>query len=394
MRVLMLSWEYPPHVVGGLGKHVMELTPALGRQGAEVHLVTPAWSGGPPDESGLGFEIHRVAPPERGQADLFDTAIRANVALAQRAEQLQTELGGFDVLHVHDWLVAFAAFDLQRALQMPLVATVHATELGRGGGHLLGSMAEAIHGIERRLVHEAQRVIVTSEYMAKQILESFDVSLEKVDVVPNGVDTDRFDQYDGMDLSDFRARFARPEQRIVYYVGRVEYQKGVHTLLEAVPAVLAKVPEARFVMAGRGGELDNLRRQANQLGLESSVLFTGFISDSDRDRLYRVADVAVFPSLYEPFGIVALEAMAARCPLVVSEVGGLKEVVRYCEDGWTVHPGSPDSVAWGIVRALTGPEEARKMAAAGYRMVCEQYNWDSIAAQTIAAYERAKGGRG
>jgi len=378
MRVLMLSWEYPPYVVGGLGKHVMELMPALGRQGVEVHLVTPAWKGGPPDESIAGIEVHRVVPPAQPGGGIFETAQQASVALSQRAERLQSEAGGFDVVHAHDWLVAFAAFDLNQALQAPLVATVHATELGRGGGHLLG----------------AQRVIVASQYMAEQLQESFGVSLEKVDVLPNGVDTGRFDQYEGLDLSDFRARFARPEQKIVYYVGRVEYQKGVHTLLEAVSEVLAKVPEAKFVIAGRGGELDSLRSRADQLGLESSVLFTGFISDSDRDRLYRVADVAVFPSLYEPFGIVALEAMAARCPVVVSEVGGLKEVVQCCEAGLTVRPGSPGSVAWGIVRALTHPDEAREFAAAGYRMVCEEYNWDRIAALTVAVYERAQAGRG
>jgi len=277
MRVLMLSWEYPPYVVGGLGKHVMELMPALGRQGVEVHLVTPAWKGGPPDESIAGIEVHRVVPPAQPGGGIFETAQQASAALSQRAERLQSEAGGFDVVHAHDWLVAFAAFDLNQALQAPLVATVHATELGRGGGHLSGPMSEAIHGTERQLVHKAQRVIVASQYMAEQLQESFGVSLEKVDVLPNGVDAGRFDQYEGLDLSDFRARFA---------------------LLEAVSEVLAKVPEAKFVIAGRGGELDSLRSRADQLGLESSVLFTGFISDSDRDRLYRVADVAVFPSLW------------------------------------------------------------------------------------------------
>ena len=395
MRVLMLSWEYPPHVVGGLGKHVMELTPALDRQGVEVHLITPAWAGGELSDSVGGMTVHRVSPPAQTSGGVFYIARQTNDELERYVERLWPEGGGFDIIHAHDWLVAFAACALKRGFKTPLVATMHATERGRGGGYLIGEMAGAIHSTEQWLVDEARRIIVTSRYMALQMQDYFGASADRVDVVPNGVDVTIFDRYEAgaNGRSPLRDLYALPEEKIVFFVGRVEYQKGVHTLLEAVPRVLVQCPWAKFVFAGRGAELDNLRRRAGELGIESHVLFAGFISDHDRDRLYRVASVAVFPSLYEPFGIVVLEAMAAKCPVIVSEVGGLKEVVRCCQTGVTVPPGDPESLARGIVRVLTHPDLAQSWAATAYQLVRDKYNWDRIAALTAAAYERAQTGR-
>jgi len=158
--------------------------------------------------------------------------------------------------------------------------------------------------------------------------------------------------------------------------------------VRAIPLVLASVPEAKLVVAGKGPELDYIRQLAWDLDLSHKVLLPGFVSIEDRDRLYKVADCAVFPSLYEPFGIVALEAMAARTPVVVSEVGGLREVVRHGETGITIYPNDIESCAWGIVHTLQHPEWARMRVENAYREVLTVYNWDTIAASTIGVYER------
>ena len=387
VRVLMFTWEYPPHVVGGLGKHVTELAPALVGQGVELHIVTPRWAGGKKEEHAGSLHIYRVSPPDGPFDDVNDSAERTNARLGDFAEELSNDVGGFDLVHVHDWLVAFAGERLKHAHKVPLVATIHATEMGRNHGHLYADLQQTIHSVEWWLAYEAWRVICCSQFMAWEVQTYFQSPSDKIDVIPNGVDTARFDRWQGVDLSNFRRRYATPEEKIVFYVGRVVYEKGVQVLLDAAPKVLAQFPQARFVIAGTGTMLGELRHRVEAQGLGGKVTLTGFVSDEDRDRLLTLADCVVFPSLYEPFGIVALEAMAARAPVVVSAVGGLAEVVKHGETGITVYAGNADSLAWGIAHTLQEPEWARQRAEVAYQMVVEQYNWGRIAQQTVGVYE-------
>jgi glycogen(starch) synthase len=259
--------------------------------------------------------------------------------------------------------------------------------MGRNHGHLYADLQQTIHSVEWWLAYEAWRVICCSQFMAWEVQTYFQSPSDKIDVIPNGVDTARFDRWQGVDLSNFRRRYATPEEKIVFYVGRVVYEKGVQVLLDAAPKVLAQFPQARFVIAGTGTMLGELRHRVEAQGLGGKVTLTGFVSDEDRDRLLTLADCVVFPSLYEPFGIVALEAMAARAPVVVSAVGGLAEVVKHGETGITVYAGNADSLAWGIVHTLQEPEWARQRAEVAYQMVVEQYNWGRIAQQTVGVYE-------
>ncbi len=392
MRVLMLSWEYPPHVVGGLGNHVAALVPALARQGLEVHLITPRWAGGAPLETLPGNTgkavIHRVDPPIARMGNFYADVQQTNLNLEEAGIGLIRELG-VDLIHVHDWLVAFSGASLKRIRKIPLLATIHATERGRNHGHLWTDMQNAINGTEWWLCYEAWRVIACSRYMGGQIIDYFNVPVDKIDIIPNGVEAHHFDHLnDEIDVSAFRARFAAPDEKLVYHVGRLVHEKGPQLIVAAAPAILAGLPKTKFVIAGRGPLLDELRGRAEAMGLANRFYFTGFISDEDRNRLYKVADVAVFPSLYEPFGIVALEAMAARCPVVVASTGGLAEVVQHNETGITVYPDSVDSLAWGILHTLWHPEWAAARAKNAYRMVLAQYNWSHIARQTIRVYER------
>jgi glycogen synthase len=155
-----------------------------------------------------------------------------------------------------------------------------------------------------------------------------------------------------------------------------------------MPIVLSQQPATKVVVAGKGPELDSLRSLAWSLGIGEKVLLTGFISDENRDRLFKIADCAVFPSLYEPFGIVALEAMAAKCPVVVTEVGGLKDVVMHAETGITVYPDDPESLAWGILHTLQHPEWSAARVKEAYRVVRDDYNWERIAQMTKDIYRR------
>ena len=390
MRVLMFSWEYPPNVVGGLGKHVAELLPALAGQGVEIHLITVGRGSVKRMEANDHFVIHRIgaAAPSVAYPDFFTEVWEANADLERAGDALIQRSGPFELIHNHDWLTSFAARALKHRYKLPLVGTIHATERGRGRGHLQGDQALRINDAEWCLTYDAWRVICCTHYMAAELASYFATPRDKIDVIPNGVDPTPFQGLEKGQLSGFRARYATPEEKIVLYVGRVVAEKGVEVLVRAVPAVLAQVPRARFVIAGTGPELERLRQLVRRMGIVNKVLLPGFISNEERNRLYKVADCAVFPSLYEPFGIVALEAMAARTPVVVSEVGGLREVVRHAETGITILPNSPGSCAWGIIHTLQNPAWASQRAENAYREVLTVYGWETIAAQTVEVYER------
>jgi glycosyltransferase involved in cell wall biosynthesis len=393
----MLSWEYTPHIVGGMGAHVVDLVPELIADGVEVHLVVPRLSGGEgmeplrmPDGSPAtnGSTVYRINPSGM-PGDFFTNTWHDNVEVQSFCARLIRHIGGFDLIHDHDWLSGFAAIGLKNEFHIPMLATIHATEMGRNQGQLHGEMQRSIHMAEWWLTYEAWRVIACSEYMAWEVTNYFGAPRAKIDVVPNGVYTDRFDVLRGQDLSSFRAAWARPDQPIVYYVGRMVPQKGVQIIVESAPYVLREWPGVKFVIAGGGKDYTNeLRAKAYNLGVGDNIIFPGRISDEVRDGLFMVADVAVFPSIYEPFGIVALEAMAAGTPVVVSDVGGLDEVVDLHETGIKVYGGDPKSLAWGILHTLKNPQWSRRRAENAYRVVREEYNWSLIADRTLDVYKR------
>jgi glycogen(starch) synthase len=205
-------------------------------------------------------------------------------------------------------------------------------------------------------------------------------------MVPNGVNFEAYVAENKEDLSEFRNRFALPQEKIVLFVGRLVHEKGAHVLVNAVPKVLQKI-NAKFVIVGNGYMRDQLSDLVRGMGLAHKVMFTGFVDDETLRKLQKCADVSVVPSLFEPFGIVALEAMAAGSPLVVSDTGGLSEIVSHEVDGVKVYAGNPDSLSWGITRVLTDQGFANRLRANAYRKVQEKYNWDTIAQQTKNVYE-------
>lgn len=384
----MLSWEYPPNNVGGMGKHVTDLVPALVSEGIEVHLLTPRFKGGEVLEESSKRYIYRVDPPVMDPGDFLSVAWQTNLKLQEAAYALFDKHGAFDLVHAHDWLVAFTGVSLKHHYRVPLLATIHATERGRGRGNLPGDLPRAINNQEWWLAYEAWRVICCSQYMSSEVREYFETPMDKIDIIPNGVGTAHFDILQDVDLRDFRHNYAAPEEKIIFYVGRVVEEKGLRVLIDSAQTVLIGYPKAKFVIAGMGPQLQEYRNLVIARGLSDRFYFTGFISDEDRDRLYKVADVAVFPSLYEPFGIVALEAMAAKVPVVVADTGGLSEVVTNHHTGLKVHPNNSNSLAWGILHTLhnTAWSEARVKNA--YETVVNDFNWRRIANQTIEVYEQ------
>ncbi|MGD0110286.1 MAG: glycosyltransferase family 4 protein [Armatimonadota bacterium] len=387
-RVLMLSWEFPPRIVGGIARHVDEISRALARNGVDVDVLTAHHPGAPSFEviaAGAGcVRVMRAAANPVNPIDFISDIHQLNFLLLER---LLAEGGAeYDLLHAHDWLVAFAARTLKHGRHIPLVGTIHATEAGRNRG-IHNPMQSYIHSQEWLLTYDAWRVICCSDAMASEVFESLQTPLDKVRVVPNGVDPSRLRCTDTADqLAAFRRRWAAPEERIILFVGRLVREKGVEVLVDSMPEVVATHPEAKFIVAG-GGYADHLRARAGSLGLGHKVVFTGFVPEVDLPRSYAVADVAVFPSLYEPFGIVELEAMAAGVPVITSDVGGFREVVRHGETGLHTWANNPRSLAWGINEVLSNLTLAARLRREGLKAVRTRYNWDGIARATISVYQ-------
>lgn len=388
MRLLVLSWEYPPRIVGGIARHVEELSEALAKAGVEVHVVTADHPNTLEHETVRGVHIHRLKSLGYQTPDFLTGIMQMNFGMITYALELHREQP-FDLIHAHDWLVAHAGIALKKGLSVPLLSTIHATEAGRNRGHLHSDLSQYINTMEWLLCYESWRVIVCSQYMAREVQQQFGVPADKLDILPNGVMFEKFNRtMSAQERQAFRRHFAADHQKLVFFVGRMVPEKGAQVLLEAVPGVLARYPDARFVVVGKGGFLNDLKRRAHELGVAPYVNFTGFVSDGDLHKLYQIVDLAVFPSLYEPFGIVALEGMAAQLPTVVSDTGGLAEIVQHTQSGITTYAGNADSLAWGITEVLQHPDYAHKLASEARRRVETVFNWTRIAAGTAEVYDR------
>ncbi len=384
MRVLMFSWEFPPRVVGGLARHVHDLTVALANSGVEVDLITVDEDGTAlPFETMQGVNIYRVKPYHLVPRDFISGILQLNVVMLEQALSLLQQGETYDLVHAHDWLVAYAARAVKHAVKLPLIATIHATEYGRNRG-LHTDEQRYISDVEWWLTYEAWKVICCSNYMQYELRRVFQLPPDKIEVVANGVDPRQFRA--GRNSKEIGRRFAAKGEKIVFFVGRLVQEKGIHILLDAVPRILAAEPETKFVIAGKGPVLDALRSQARNLGIEQHVVFTGYIDDATRNALYQASSVAVFPSLYEPFGIVALEAMAANVPVIVADNGGLSEIVEHGVDGLKCYTGDAGSLAGQVIAVLQNERIGRRLAERAAAKVQTLYSWQEIARQTKNIY--------
>ena len=390
LNVMMFSWEFPPRVIGGISPHVYFLSKSLAKNNVKVHVVTCDFPGAPDHETIDGVEVYRIDSYKNPSPDFATWVYLMNLNMQKEAAAIAAKLPEpIDVFHAHDWLVATTGIGLKHVFRKPLLVTMHSTEIGRRDG-LHTTTERMIHETEAWLTYEAWRVICCSQYMVQHVKWAFGLPPDKLSMVPNGVNPHDYDRLEKHDLRSFRLRYALPHEKIVLYVGRLVYEKGIHILINAIPKVLAKT-DAKFVIVGSGYMQEQLSNIVKSMGLEHKVLFTGFVDEPSLLKLQKVADVSVVPSLFEPFGIVALEAMAAKSPVVVSDTGGLSEIVEHEVTGVKVYPNNTDSLAWGIAKILTDDGFARSIKEKAYKVILEKYDWDKIAQQTRGMYESVLG---
>ena len=386
MKILMLTWEYPPRIVGGIARVVHDLSKRLIKDGHEVTVITYRDGNVPEYENDKGVEVYRVDNYMIHPNNFIDWIMQLNFNMIAKATEVINEEGGFDVIHAHDWLVTYAAKSLKQSFNLPMVATIHATEAGRNSG-IHDDTQRYINDTEWLLTYEATEVIVNSNYMKGHVQGLFGLPFDKISVIPNGINLNNFT---GIDRDyDFRRRFAMDNEKIILYVGRLVYEKGVQHLISAMPKILENYHDSKLVIAGKGGMIDELKSQVDSMGLSNKVYFTGYLNQKEVQKMYKCADVAVFPSTYEPFGIVALEAMLAGIPTVVSDIGGLNEIVEHGVNGMKSYTGNPNSIADSVLSLLFDPQLAMNVTKNAKNKVKDEFNWQKIAQDTHYIYELA-----
>ncbi|WP_433342496.1 glycosyltransferase family 4 protein [Micromonospora sp. CA-111912] len=389
-RILMLSWEYPPVLVGGLGRHVHALSVALATAGHEVTVITRHTDGAPHEEYADGVRILRAAEDPvtfpLATSSLLAWTMAFNHTLT-RAALRATESATYDIVHAHDWLVAHTAITLRDHLDIPLITTIHATEAGRHQGWLPEEMNRTIHGIEHWISGESNRVIACSGYMRDEVNALFGVPTSRVDVVPNGVEPHRW-KVPASAVASARTRFAG-DGPLVTFAGRLVYEKGVQHLLAGLPRLRERHPGLRAVIVGDGPYKSALEAEVHRLGLGGMVSMPGFLGGTDLPAVMAASDCFAVPSIYEPFGMVALEGAAAGAPLAVAATGGLAEIVEPGVTGMTFAPQDPAGLTEAVHALLSDREHARRLARRARAMVNEQYGWAAIAHRTAAAYAAA-----
>jgi glycogen synthase len=373
----MVGWEWPPSHSGGLGVHVFELSTELAKMGHKITFLSPF--GGPHTAvPGVTFRnpSEEPNPPYPGAYTIMGSPGGWHEGDIERYNEW---IAGYpitdhDVIHVHDWFGTAGATDLARRSGRPLVMTIHSTEYDRSLGHPWSEILAR----ERVGLQKADRVITVSEHLKRQVVERYDVPSEKVRVIYNAVRP-----------SERLARLSG-RRKIVLYLGRLAAMKGVDTFLRAAARVAATKPDTTFVVAGEGPEFGRLLMLASHLGLSDHVLFLGKVTEEERATLLASASVFVLPSVVEPFGIAAAEAMAAGIPAIVSKTSGIAEIT---DSVFTVDFWDSDEFASRISELLEYPTLRRAMGAAGRRSVLRD-GWEERALQTVGVYfELVKDGR-
>ncbi len=390
VKILMVSWEYPPVVIGGLGRHVYQLATALAADGHEVVVLSRRPAGTDPathpttDSMSEGVRVIAAAqdPHEFDfSSDMMAWTLAMGHAMIRAGLGLARHGWTPDVVHAHDWLVAHPAIALAEFFDVPLVSTMHATEAGRHSGWVSGLISRQVHASESWLARESDSIIACSSSMREEIAELFGPGLADITVIRNGIDSGRWP------FARRRPHSGPPE---LLYLGRLEYEKGVHDAIAALPRIRRTHPGTTLTIAGDGTQQDWLVALARKHKVLKAIDFVGLVDHDQLLELLHRADAAVLPSHYEPFGIVALEAAAAGAPLVTSNVGGLGEAVIDGQTGLSFPPRDVAALADAVRAVLDDPAAAQRRAVAARERLTSDFDWHTVAAETAQVYLAAK----
>jgi glycogen(starch) synthase len=408
----VLVYEYPPKIVGGLGTYAAEITRKFVLMDNDITVFTMNDDAGslPTREIWRGIEIHRpqhidisdslpdvvaedIKKWGRG-AHLFSKILVYNYLSASKLvnELIRKEGIKYDIVVAHDWLSAIGGMTVKREVGLPFAFHVHSTEKGR----TLGNGSEVVSNIELHCGMAAD-VIVTVSYAMKDELVKLGFPKDKIQVCYNGVDPQKYnpEAVDAEQIKRIRALYGiKDDELMILFLGRLVGVKGVDKLIMAMPHILQRIPKVKLVIVGLGDLQEYLANLVKMTKMDNYVKFRfDFISEQERILHYAACDVAVFPSLYEPFGIVVLEAMSLGRPVVVGATGvsGMREIVVCCGEeqcGYHVNPNDPSDIAWGITSALETPERRRWLGENGRKRVLNEFTWDKVAERTLEVYEK------
>ncbi len=410
MKMAVLVYEYPPKIVGGLGTYAAEITRKFVLLDHDVSVFTMNDDEGslPTRELWRGIEIHR--PVHIDVSDSLPDVIAEDVKKWGRGIQLFSKIlvynylsasklinelvrrdeFKYDVVVAHDWLSAISGIAIKRELDLPLVFHVHSTEKGR----TLGNGSDVVSNVEHRGGQMADMIVTVSHAMRDEMI-GIGFPKEKIRVCYNGVDPEKYSlqQVSEDKVKEVRQTYGLGDNDLMaLFIGRLVWVKGVDRLIRAMPQVLQKVPNLKLVVVGLGDMREYLEKLVQTLKLQDAVKFRfEFVSEEERIAHYAACDVAAFPSLYEPFGIVALEAMSMEKPVVVGAAGvsGMREsVVPSGPDqcGFHVNPEDPADIAWGIINAVKDPQRKEWLGKNGRKLVLRKFSWDAVAKRTAELY--------
>jgi glycogen(starch) synthase len=372
MKIAMIGWEYPPFKAGGLATHCYGLTRSLSDKNVHVDFYMPKTKNSSNnDKSNLKIievgetEIFPYDRPDSKEigGNFYEAVYYYNSLVVSKIEKNINKYGKYDAIHCHDWLTMKAGVSLKEKWSIPLVLTIHSTEYDRAGWLYPNQW---FIDIEREGMQKADRVIAVSNFTKKVIVEKYGIDPDKITVVNNAV-------YPIAEGS---------KKEIVLFLGRLTIQKGAEFFLRAAQKVKDFEPDAKFVVAGAGDMLPRLINQAIDLGISDRTIFTGRLTDEEVKHIYSISSVYVMPSVSEPFGITALEAISAGTPTITSKTAGFSEAFKNClrVDFWDT-----DEMANKIVSLLRYNPLHKTLADEGKREI-ELFTWDSVADKTIDVY--------